>query len=79
MDTFYGACQEMEHKSPFVMHADEPAVLLGEDNGANPVEFVLAGLSGCMTTTLPNPVKIKIEVERIWRTTVRALNPKPER
>jgi len=27
-------------------------VLLGEDNGANPVEYVLAGLSGCMTTTL---------------------------
>ncbi len=52
VDTFYGTCQEMEHKQPFVMHADEPAVLLGEDNGANPVEFVLAGLSGCMTTTL---------------------------
>jgi len=52
VDTFYGTCQEMEHKAPFVMHADEPAVLLGEDNGANPVEFVLAGLSGCMTTTL---------------------------
>lgn len=49
---FYGACQEMTHKHPFVMRADEPAVLLGEDNGANPVEFVLAGLSGCMTTTL---------------------------
>src|SRR5512139_733061 len=41
---FYGTCQEMEHKAPFVMEADEPAVLLGEDNGANPVEFVLAGL-----------------------------------
>jgi uncharacterized OsmC-like protein len=52
VDTFYGTCQEMEHKAPFVMHADEPAVLLGEDNGANPVEFVLAGLAGCMTTTL---------------------------
>ena len=52
VDTFYGTCQEMEHKAPFVMHADEPAVLLGEDNGANPVEFILAGLSGCMTTTL---------------------------
>jgi len=50
VDTFYGTCQEMEHKQPFVMHADEPAVLLGEDNGANPVEFVLAGLSGCLTT-----------------------------
>jgi uncharacterized OsmC-like protein len=52
VDGFYGTCQEMEHKQPFTMHADEPAVLLGEDNGANPVEFVLAGLSGCMTTTL---------------------------
>jgi uncharacterized OsmC-like protein len=50
--SFYGTHQEMEHKQPFVMHADEPAVLLGDDNGANPVEFVLAGLSGCMTTTL---------------------------
>lgn len=52
VDTFYGTCREMTHKQPFHMDADEPAVLLGEDNGANPVEFVLAGLSGCMTTTL---------------------------
>lgn len=52
VDTFYGTCQQMEHKQPFVFDADEPAVLLGEDNGANPVEYVLAGLSGCMTTTL---------------------------
>ena len=52
VDTFYGTSQEMQHKQPFVMHADEPPVLLGNDNGANPVEFVLAGLSGCMTTTL---------------------------
>jgi uncharacterized OsmC-like protein len=49
---FYGTCQEMEHKQAFTMHADEPPVLLGGDNGANPVEYVLAGLSGCMTTTL---------------------------
>ena len=52
IDTFYGACQEMEHKQPFKFDSDEPAVLLGEDSGANPVEFVLAGLSGCMTSTL---------------------------
>jgi uncharacterized OsmC-like protein len=52
VDSFYGTCQEMAHEEPFVMHADEPAVLLGQDQGANPVEFVLAGLSGCMTTTL---------------------------
>jgi uncharacterized OsmC-like protein len=52
VNEFYGTCQEMEHKQPFTMHADEPAVLLGEDTGANPVEFVLAGLSGCLTSTL---------------------------
>lgn len=52
IDSFYGVCQEMAHKHPFQMDADEPAILLGEDNGANPVEYVLAGLSGCMTTTL---------------------------
>ena len=52
IDSFYGVCQEMEHQQPVVMHADEPPVLLGQDRGANPVEFVLAGLSSCMTTTL---------------------------
>jgi uncharacterized OsmC-like protein len=49
---FYGVCQELQHSEPFAFTADEPPVLLGEDKGANPVEFVLAGLSGCMTTTL---------------------------
>ena len=49
---FYGTCQEMEHKQPFTMHADEPAVLLGEDQGANAAEAVLAGLSACLTGTL---------------------------
>ena len=52
IDTFYGAGQEIAHRTPIVMDVDEPPVLLGEDSGANPVEFVLAGLSGCMTTTL---------------------------
>jgi uncharacterized OsmC-like protein len=52
IDGYYGTKQELTHKAPFHMQADEPPVLLGEDTGANPVEFVLAGLSGCMTTTL---------------------------
>ena len=30
VDSFYGTCQEMEHRQPFVMPADEPPVLLGE-------------------------------------------------
>jgi len=52
LDTFYGTGQEMKHKQPFALHADEPAVLLGEDKGPNPVEFVLGALSACMTTSL---------------------------
>ncbi|MHC1766474.1 MAG: OsmC family protein [Verrucomicrobiia bacterium] len=52
VSSFYGTCQELEHKNAFHFSADEPPVLLGQDAGANPVEFVLAGLSGCMTTTL---------------------------
>jgi uncharacterized OsmC-like protein len=49
---FYGACQTHEHKSPFVFDADEPPVLLGEDQGANPVEYALTALAACVTTAL---------------------------
>lgn len=49
---FYGCLEEMKHKTTFVYDADEPAILLGDDNGANPVEYVLVALSACVTTTL---------------------------
>lgn len=50
---FYGAGQEDTSRTkPFVFDADEPPVLLGENNGANPVEYVLTGLSACLTTSL---------------------------
>lgn len=50
---FYGACQEDDtRKAPFVLDNDEPDVLLGGDNGANPVEYILHALAGCITTTM---------------------------
>jgi uncharacterized OsmC-like protein len=50
---FYGAGQEdTTRKRTFVFDNDEPVALLGEDNGANPVEFVLHALAGCLTTSL---------------------------
>jgi uncharacterized OsmC-like protein len=50
---FYGAGREdTSRKQTFVFDNDEPVVLLGEDNGANPVEFVLHALAGCLTTSL---------------------------
>ncbi len=49
---YYGALEEMSRDQAFVMDNDEPPVLLGEDKGANPVEYVLHALAGCMTTTM---------------------------
>lgn len=49
---FYGAKQEMQHKQTFTMDADEPAILAGDDNGANPVEHLLHALASCLTTSM---------------------------
>jgi len=49
---FYGAAQEHERREPFVFDKGEPEVLLGNDSGANPVEYLLVALAGCTTTSL---------------------------
>jgi len=49
---FYGACKTHTREKPHVFVKDEPQILLGNDNGANPVEYLLAGLAGCITTSL---------------------------
>ncbi len=50
---FYGAGQEDESRTAdFEFVNGEPPVLLGKNEGANPVEFLLHGLAGCVTTTL---------------------------
>jgi len=49
---FYGAGQEDTSRSEaFVFTNGEPPVLLGHNEGANPVEFLLHALAGCVTTT----------------------------
>lgn len=50
IEAFYGCLEENEHKKTFLYDADEPATLLGNDEGANPVEYVLVALSACVTT-----------------------------
>jgi uncharacterized OsmC-like protein len=51
---FYGAMQEMTHKQPHTYDADHPAVLVGQDNGPTPVEFILHALAACLTSGLAN-------------------------
>jgi uncharacterized OsmC-like protein len=49
---FYGAGAEDESRSePFEFTNGEPPVLLGNNEGANPVEYLLHALAGCVTTT----------------------------
>ena len=51
--SFYGAGKEDTLRvQPFVLDADEPPVLLGEDHASNPVEYVLHALAACLTTSL---------------------------
>jgi len=49
---FYGAKQEIAHKQQFELHADEPPILAGNDDGANPVEHLLNALAACVTTSM---------------------------
>lgn len=49
---FYGAKQEIPHKQQFIMCADEPPILAGGDEGANPVEYLLSALAACVTTSM---------------------------
>src|SRR5688500_16863844 len=45
---FYGANQEHRVGQPgFTLDNDEPPVLLGKDQGPNPVEYVIQALLGC--------------------------------
>lgn len=49
---FYGAFQEDDSRETLVFELDEPPLLCGQDLGANPVEYLLVALSGCLTTSM---------------------------
>ncbi|HJT69155.1 MAG TPA: OsmC family protein [Terriglobales bacterium] len=51
-EKFFGANQFLSHPRPFVLEADEPGVLLGQDTAANPVEHLLHALASCITTSM---------------------------
>lgn len=49
---FRGAgAEDTSRREPFTFTNGEPPVLLGNNEGANPVEFLLHALAGCVTTT----------------------------
>lgn len=52
INEFNGACSLHSRASSFIVDEDEPPILLGQDHGANPVEYALTALAGCLTTSL---------------------------
>lgn len=63
---FYGAKQELQHNQTFRMDADEPAILAGNDEGANPVEHLLHALASCLTTSMVAHAAVRgIQIEEL--------------
>jgi len=49
IEGYFGLGEEHKHKTEFTFEADHPEVFASEDQGAAPVEMVLAGLASCLT------------------------------
>jgi uncharacterized OsmC-like protein len=63
---FHAAKQNIDHKQKFELHCDEPAILAGADDGANPVEHLLNALAGCVTTSMVAHAAVRgIEIQEL--------------
>jgi uncharacterized OsmC-like protein len=49
VEGFFGLGEEQRHRTEYSFDADHPEIFASEDNGATPVELVLAGLASCLT------------------------------
>jgi uncharacterized OsmC-like protein len=54
VDGFYGVGQEQDRDRSFVIEADHPKVLVGQDHGPTPAELLLAALAACLTAGIGN-------------------------
>jgi len=54
IESFSGAGGEHRHRVEFRVDADHPAVLVGQDHGPTPVEFLLHALASCLTAGIAN-------------------------
>ncbi|MDX1434162.1 MAG: OsmC family protein [Gammaproteobacteria bacterium] len=56
---FFGLGAEQSHKTEFTFDADHPEIFAAEDNGATPVELVLAGLASCLTAGVASVAQMR--------------------
>lgn len=66
IDDFYAAKEERHHQQAFTIDADEPPLLAGKDEAANPVEHLLNALAGCVTTAMVAHAAVRgIHIEKL--------------
>lgn len=69
INDFYGAKQSFTRSQSFILHADEPPVLLGNDLAPNAGEYLLSALAACVTGALVYHAAARgIEIEDIEST-----------
>ena len=70
IEGFYGAGQEdLTRDGPFVLDADHPSVLLGEDHGPTAVEHLLHAIAACLTHGIANVAAARgIRLHRVTST-----------
>jgi uncharacterized OsmC-like protein len=49
IENYFGLGEEQSHKRESVFDADHPEVFAAEDNGITPIEYLLVGLTSCLT------------------------------
>ncbi len=59
VDDFDGVGGTHKRAKPHTYHGDHPTVLLGEDVGPTPVEFLLQGLAACLTAGIGNIAAVR--------------------
>jgi uncharacterized OsmC-like protein len=59
VESFSGAGGEHTHQTEFRYSADHPAVLVGQDRGPTPIEFLLHGLAACITAGIGNIAAVR--------------------
>jgi uncharacterized OsmC-like protein len=59
METFQGAGGEHAHIREYSFDGDHPKVLVGEDQGPTPVEFLLHSLATCLTAGIANIASVR--------------------
>ena len=65
--SFYGGEREDNTRNaPYIFENDQPLILLGSDKGANPLEYILNALAGCITDSIVYNASMKgIQIDEL--------------